>query len=98
SLEKKHLKDIVSLMSDQLTKRLKEQDLSIELTEAAKEKIADEGVDLEYGARPLRRAIQKHVEDRLSEELLKGHIQKGQHIVLDVEDGEFVVKTESKTN
>ncbi|QII47322.1 ATP-dependent Clp protease ATP-binding subunit [Bacillus paralicheniformis] len=98
SLEKKHLKDIVSLMSEQLTKRLKEQDLSIELTEAAKEKIADEGVDLEYGARPLRRAIQKHVEDRLSEELLKGQIEKGQHIVLDVEDGEFVVKTEAKTN
>ncbi|KXZ21186.1 ATP-dependent Clp protease ATP-binding subunit ClpC [Bacillus nakamurai] len=98
SLEKKHLIDIVSLMSDQLTKRLKEQDLSIELTEAAKAKIADEGVDLEYGARPLRRAIQKHVEDRLSEELLRGNIDKGQHIVLDVEDGEFVVKTTAKTN
>ncbi|MFJ6206965.1 ATP-dependent protease ATP-binding subunit ClpC [Bacillus pumilus] len=98
SLEKKHLKEIVSLMSDQLTKRLKEQDLSIELTEAAKAKIADEGIDLEYGARPLRRAIQKHVEDRLSEELLKGNIEKGQHIVLDVEDGEIVVKTTAATN
>ncbi|ASF27364.1 MULTISPECIES: ATP-dependent protease ATP-binding subunit ClpC [Bacillus amyloliquefaciens group] len=98
SLEKKHLTDIVSLMSDQLTKRLKEQDLSIELTEAAKAKVADEGVDLEYGARPLRRAIQKHVEDRLSEELLRGNIDKGQHIVLDVEDGKFVVKTTAKTN
>ncbi|MFJ5966098.1 MULTISPECIES: ATP-dependent protease ATP-binding subunit ClpC [unclassified Bacillus (in: firmicutes)] len=98
SLEKKHLKEIVSLMSDQLTKRLKEQDLSIELTEAAKAKIADEGVDLEYGARPLRRAIQKHVEDRLSEELLKGNIQKGQHVVIDVENGEFVVKATAATN
>ncbi|MCY7711906.1 ATP-dependent protease ATP-binding subunit ClpC [Bacillus altitudinis] len=98
SLEKKHLKEIVSLMSDQLTNRLKEQDLSIELTEAAKAKIADEGVDLEYGARPLRRAIQKHVEDRLSEELLKGNIEKGQHIVLDVEDGEIVVKATAATN
>ncbi|KPN15098.1 Clp protease ClpX [Bacillus australimaris] len=98
SLEKKHLKEIVSLMSDQLTKRLKEQDLSIELTEAAQAKIADEGVDLEYGARPLRRAIQKHVEDRLSEELLKGNIEKGQHIVLDVEDGEIVVKATAATN
>ncbi|MED0589364.1 ATP-dependent protease ATP-binding subunit ClpC [Bacillus subtilis] len=98
SLEKKHLSEIVSLMSDQLTKRLKEQDLSIELTDAAKAKVAEEGVDLEYGARPLRRAIQKHVEDRLSEELLRGNIHKGQHIVLDVEDGEFVVKTTAKTN
>ncbi len=85
-------------MSDQLTKRLKEQDLSIELTDAAKAKVAEEGVDLEYGARPLRRAIQKHVEDRLSEELLRGNIDKGQHIVLDVEDGEFVVKTTAKTD
>ncbi|MDN0193278.1 ATP-dependent protease ATP-binding subunit ClpC [Bacillus stercoris] len=98
SLEKKHLTEIVSLMSDQLTKRLKEQDLSIELTNAAKAKVAEEGVDLEYGARPLRRAIQKHVEDRLSEELLRGNIHKGQHIVLDVEDGKFVVKTTAKTN
>ncbi|WIL34455.1 ATP-dependent protease ATP-binding subunit ClpC [Bacillus stercoris] len=98
SLEKKHLTEIVSLMSDQLTKRLKEQDLSIELTDAAKAKVAEEGVDLEYGARPLRRAIQKHVEDRLSEELLRGNIHKGQHIVLDVEDGKFVVKTTAKTN
>ncbi|MCY9027239.1 ATP-dependent protease ATP-binding subunit ClpC [Bacillus inaquosorum] len=98
SLEKKHLTEIVSLMSDQLTKRLKEQDLSIELTDAAKAKVAEEGVDLEYGARPLRRAIQKHVEDRLSEELLRGNIHKGQHIVLDVEDGEFVVKTTARTN
>nr|WEY85157.1 ATP-dependent protease ATP-binding subunit ClpC [Bacillus subtilis] len=98
SLEKKHLTEIVSLMSDQLTKRLKEQDLSIELTDAAKAKVAEEGVDLEYGARPLRRAIQKHVEDRLSEELLRGNIHKGQHIVLDVEDGEFVLKTTAKTN
>lgn len=98
SLEKKHLQEIVTLMSDQLTKRLKEQDLSIELTEAAKAKIVDEGVDLEYGARPLRRAIQKHVEDRLSEELLKGNIQKGQQIVLDVENGEIVVNATAATN
>ncbi|ALC83305.1 MULTISPECIES: ATP-dependent protease ATP-binding subunit ClpC [Bacillus] len=98
SLEKKHLKEIVTLMSEQLTSRLKEQDLSIELTPAAIEKVAEEGVDLEYGARPLRRAIQRHVEDRLSEELLRGQIDKGQHIVLDVQDGEFVVKTKARTN
>ncbi|MFC0274107.1 ATP-dependent protease ATP-binding subunit ClpC [Metabacillus herbersteinensis] len=98
ALEKKHLKEIVSLMSDQLTKRLIEQDLSLELTEAAKEKIVEEGFDLEYGARPLRRAIQKHVEDRLSEELLRGAIDKEQLIILDVENNEFVVKTEVKIN
>ncbi|MDF0727608.1 ATP-dependent protease ATP-binding subunit ClpC [Cytobacillus sp. S13-E01] len=96
SLEKKHLKDIVTLMSNQLTKRLVEQDINLELTEAAKEKIVEEGHDLEYGARPLRRAIQKQIEDRLSEELLKGSIEKGQNIVMDIENGEFIVRTVEK--
>ncbi|MBS2967304.1 ATP-dependent protease ATP-binding subunit ClpC [Metabacillus sp. KIGAM252] len=98
SLEKKHLKEIVTLMSGQLTKRLAEQDLSLSLTDAAIEKITEEGVDLEYGARPLRRAIQKHVEDRLSEELLRGNIDKGQSITLDVEGNDFVVKQAEKLN
>jgi ATP-dependent Clp protease ATP-binding subunit ClpC len=92
ALEKKHLKQIVSLMSDQLTKRLKEQDITLSLTEAAMEKISEEGYDPEYGARPLRRAIQKHIEDRLSEELLKGTVLTGQNVVIDVQDGEFIVR------
>ncbi|MGM0838861.1 MAG: ATP-dependent protease ATP-binding subunit ClpC [Bacillota bacterium] len=92
SLEKTHLKEIVTLLSDQLTKRLKEQDIELEMTDATKEKISEEGYDPEYGARPLRRAIQKHVEDKLSEELLKGNIEKGKKIVMDVVDGEFVVR------
>jgi ATP-dependent Clp protease ATP-binding subunit ClpC len=96
SLEKTHLKEIVTLMVDQLTKRLKEQDIDLELTEVAKEKIAEEGYDPEYGARPLRRAIQKQIEDRLSEELLKGTIEKGQKIIVDVENGEFVVRHAEK--
>ncbi|MDV2887737.1 hypothetical protein RYX45_21450, partial [Alkalihalophilus pseudofirmus] len=54
--------------------------------------ISDEGYDPEYGARPLKRAIQKHVEDRLSEELLKGTLLTGQHAIIDVEKGEFIVK------
>ncbi|WP_078543173.1 ATP-dependent protease ATP-binding subunit ClpC [Litchfieldia alkalitelluris] len=98
SLEKKHLREIVVLMSEQLTKRLKEQELDLEITEAAIEKIAEEGYDPEYGARPLRRAIQKQIEDRLSEELLKGTIEKGKQIVMDIEDGEFVVKAAEKVN
>ncbi|KON85839.1 Clp protease ClpX [Sporosarcina globispora] len=93
ALEKKHLQEIVTLMSDILTKRLKEQDITLELTDEAKEKISVEGYDPEYGARPLRRAIQKHIEDRLSEELLKGTVLTGQSVVIDVKEGEFVVKT-----
>jgi ATP-dependent Clp protease ATP-binding subunit ClpC len=98
ALEKKQLQEIVTLLADQLIKRLKEQDISLELTDSAKEKIAKEGYDPEYGARPLRRAIQKHIEDRLSEELLKGTLLTGQHVVIDVENDEFKVKTAEKTS
>lgn len=97
SLEKKHIQKIVSLMANTLKKRLIEHEIELDLTEAAEIKIADEGYDPEYGARPLRRALQKHVEDRLSEELLKGTIKKGQKVVLDVKDGEFTVVASSKT-
>ena len=55
-------------------------------------KIAEIGYDPEYGARPLRRAIQKHIEDRLSEELLKGTVLTGGKVIVDVKDGEFVVQ------
>ncbi len=92
SLEKKHLQEIVHLLSNQLIKRLGEQDIRIELTAAAIEKIAEEGYDPEYGARPIRRAIQKHIEDHLSEELLKGNLEKGKLVRIDVENDEFTVK------
>jgi len=95
-LEKKHIKEIVTLMVNQLKKRLIEQEIDLELTDTAIEQIADKGFDPEYGARPLRRAIQKHVEDRLSEELLKGTIEKGQKVVLDAEGESFVIRSAEK--
>ncbi|MFC0525683.1 ATP-dependent protease ATP-binding subunit ClpC [Pontibacillus salicampi] len=97
SLEKKHMKEIVSLMVNQLQKRLTEQEVEFELTEKALDKIADEGFDPEYGARPLRRSIQKNVEDLLSEALLRESISTGQKVTIDInEDGEFYVSgTES---
>ncbi|MEH7308332.1 ATP-dependent protease ATP-binding subunit ClpC [Neobacillus drentensis] len=98
ALERKHLEEIVTLLSEQLVKRLKEQNISLELTIAAKEKISQEGYDPEYGARPLRRAIQKHIEDRLSEELLKGTLLTGQHAIIDVDNGEFIVRMAEKTS
>ncbi|MBY0224124.1 ATP-dependent Clp protease ATP-binding subunit [Sporosarcina aquimarina] len=97
SLEKEHLRQIVSLMSEDLAKRLAEQDIELVLTEAAQDKITDEGYDPEYGARPLRRALQKHVEDRLSEELLEGKVLMGEKVVIDVNDDKFVVRTEKQT-
>lgn len=92
SLEKKHLKEIVDLMSQQLIKRLDEQHIQIQLSEAAREKVILEGSDLEYGARPLRRALQKNVEDFLSEELLRGNLPIGKPVLIDIENGQFVVK------
>ncbi|MFK3939270.1 ATP-dependent protease ATP-binding subunit ClpC [Alkalihalobacillus sp. NPDC078783] len=93
ALEKKHIREIITLMADQLKIRLKEQGIDFELTEEAKDKITDLGYDPEYGARPLRRALQKQVEDRLSEELLKGNIAKGQKAVIGVKDNELFVET-----
>ncbi|GAE26003.1 ATP-dependent Clp protease [Halalkalibacter wakoensis JCM 9140] len=93
SLEKKHIREIITLMAAQLKTRLSEQGIDFELTEAAKDKITDLGYDPEYGARPLRRALQKQVEDRLSEELLKGTISKGQKAIIDVKDDELFVQT-----
>ncbi len=70
SLEEKHIAEIVSLMAEELRKRLREYDVDFTLTDKAKAFLAKEGYDPAFGARPLRRAIQKHIEDRLSEELL----------------------------
>ena len=92
SLEKKHLKDIVQLLTKQLIDRLGEQEIYVELTDAVVEKIASEGYDPEYGARPIKRAIQKHVEDQLSEEVLKGNVQKGQKVLIDFKDDEVIVR------
>jgi len=92
-LEKEHLKEIVTLMVENLAKRLEEQDIHITLTDAAKEKIADEGYDPEYGARPLARAIQKNIEDELSEELLKGQTLTGQDVKIDYVNDKFDIQT-----
>lgn len=94
SLEKGDLSQIVSLMVDQLADRLKQQNIHLEITDAGKEKIVEEGYDPEYGARPLARSIQKHVEDRLSEAILAGDNFDNKLVVIDYKDDEFVVNTE----
>ncbi|MDV2582698.1 ATP-dependent protease ATP-binding subunit ClpC [Alkalibacillus haloalkaliphilus] len=94
SLEEKHIQEIVQLMVKQLQDRLTDSDINFTLTEKAIKQIADEGMDLEYGARPLRRSIQKNVEDFLSEELLSGTISTGQEVRIDVNDeGEFYIES-----
>jgi len=93
-LNETHIAEIVTLMADELRKRLKDQNIDFTLTDSAKAFLAKEGYDPTYGARPLRRAIQKHIEDRLSEELLKGNIKKGDSVVIDEKDGELQVHSQ----
>ncbi|WP_027415299.1 ATP-dependent Clp protease ATP-binding subunit [Aneurinibacillus terranovensis] len=96
SLEETHISEIVLLMTEQLRKRLNEQEIDFVLTDEAKKYLAKEGFDPAYGARPLRRAIQRHIEDRLSEELLMGNIQKGDMVKIDAADGKLTVQKVEK--
>ncbi|COQ43392.1 stress response-related Clp ATPase [Streptococcus pneumoniae] len=88
-LSKEELKEIVTMMVNKLTLRLSEQNINIKVTEKAKEKIAEEGYDPEYGARPLIRAIQKTVEDNLSELILDGNQLEGKEVTVDHDGEEF---------
>jgi ATP-dependent Clp protease ATP-binding subunit ClpC len=90
SLDLDEIKQIVALELNKVVKELENQRMTLEATENAKELIAKEGWDPQFGARPLRRAIQRLVEDPLSEELLRGTFKVGDHIQLDAEDGKTV--------
>ncbi|SDL27334.1 ATP-dependent Clp protease ATP-binding subunit [Natronincola ferrireducens] len=92
SLDKEYVSKIVDLMVEDLKNRLEKLDIKIDITDAAKAHIAEKGYDPQFGARPLKRAIQKLVEDRLSEELLKGTVVAGGHVEVDVENEELIVK------
>ena len=81
SLEKKDLKKIVTLLCRDLTKRLEGQmDIHLTLRESAKNLIAEKGTDTKYGARPLRRALQTELEDKLAEAILNGEVKRGDHV------------------
>ncbi|AGK99910.1 ATPase with chaperone activity, ATP-binding subunit [Desulfoscipio gibsoniae DSM 7213] len=86
-LSQVHIKEIVGLMVQEVAGRLAENEIAIEVTDAAGEYLAREGFDEEYGARPLRRAIQKEIEDRLSEEMLRGTFRRGDRVLIDKETG-----------
>jgi ATP-dependent Clp protease ATP-binding subunit ClpC len=92
ALNQGHIKEIVTLMINELNKRVEEQGFTLEVTDEAKEFLAKEGFDEDFGARPLRRAILRHVEDNLSEALLKQEFKPGDHIVVDLKEGGIVFK------
>ena len=82
-LSQDEIHQIVDLMVGQLSGRLADKDMEIELTEAAHQLIAERGYDPVLGARPLRRAIQREIEDQLSEKILYGELHAGQKIIVD---------------
>ncbi len=93
------VRQIVDLLLRRLQKHLVEQDVTITVTDAAKDRLADEGFDRQFGARPLRRVITSRIEDQLSEELLRGKFSRGDAVEIDVNpDGGFAfnVKPRSK--
>ena len=90
SLSKEHLKQIVEIQLGHLRRRLEDRRISIELSEPAKEHLVGVGYDPVYGARPLKRAIQRELETPLAREILKGGIRDGQHVRVDLEGGALV--------
>ena len=94
SLTEEDIAQIVDLMLNDLAKRIKDYGMQIEVTTEAKNLLAKEGYDPTYGARPLRRVIQKRLEDGISEEMLKGHFSAGDIIIVDkAKDAEKLVFT-----
>src|SRR5690606_312681 len=85
-LEKQHIDLIIDIELNKLYARIKDLGYNITLSEKAKDFIADKGFDKQYGARPLKRAIQKYVEDALAEEIITSKISTGDEIFMDLED------------
>jgi len=86
-LSREHLKKIVEIQVDRLRELLASRDLKIELSESAEEYLAEEGYDPAFGARPLKRVIQRKVQDPLALQLLQGDFEEGDRVWVDVEDG-----------
>ncbi len=92
ALNKEHINSIVELMVKEVSKRLLEQDLHLEATPEAKDVLTQEGFDPDFGARPLRRAIQRLIENPLADEILSGTFKEGDNVLVDAKDNKIVFK------
>jgi ATP-dependent Clp protease ATP-binding subunit ClpB len=96
ALSREHLNEIVDIQLRGLQKMLAQRHITLELTEAAKQRLADEGYDQVYGARPLKRVIQRRIQNRLAMMSLQGEIKDGDHLVIDLApDGDLTFNTEA---
>ena len=91
-LNQQHILQIVDLMLADVAKQLLDKGVFMEVTQAAKELLAEKGFDLNFGARPLRREIQDRLEDKLSEEYLQGHFGAGDTVEVDTDEGDIIVR------
>jgi ATP-dependent Clp protease ATP-binding subunit ClpC len=91
ALNKEHIRSIVDLQLVQVNEQLAAKGVKLEVTEAAKDLLGEKGYDEAFGARPLRRAIQDMVVDKLSESILRGEFRSGDTAVIDVADGEIIL-------
>ena len=94
-LTKEQIRQIVDLMLVSVDKQLAEKGIKLEVTEAAKDFLGNKGYDEVFGARPLRRVIQDTVEDKLSEDLLRGKFRSGDTVIIDLEGEEIIVRSEA---
>jgi ATP-dependent Clp protease ATP-binding subunit ClpC len=85
NLEREDINKIIDIELDKLLLRIKDLGYTLKLSKKAKDFIAEKGFDKQYGARPLKRAIQKYIEDALAEEIITSHVQDGDKIIIDLD-------------
>jgi ATP-dependent Clp protease ATP-binding subunit ClpC len=90
SLSQAHIREIVDIMLEELNQRIEEYNLRVEVSSAARDRLVQEGFDPAFGARPLRRVIQKRLEDGISEEMLQGKVKPGDTVAVDLDKESFV--------
>ncbi len=94
-LDREHIRRIVDLNLEDLSERLAEQNLTIEVHDAVKDKLASDGYDPIYGARPLRREIESQLENILAAKLINGELKKGDHVFVSLHEGAIAVTAQT---
>lgn len=92
ALSKEHIREIVNLMLREAVNSMKEKQIELEISPAARDYLGEKGYDPNYGARPLRRVIQQEVEDRLSEQVLRGEYEAGAKVLVDYDGTQIVIR------
>ena len=91
-LNEKNIEKIIEIMLSMVEKRMKDKNIKIKFDKKIKELIAKKGTDINYGARPLKRAIQSFIEDKIAEEILNENIKEGDEAIITTNDNEVIIK------